>query len=196
MLKNLAKSHLYEGRALLVLGQHEGAIACLQRALTLADRIHHGSLRWRTRLRLGQAYAALGQPHAEVYRRAMELVQDIASDLQDERQKSIYISSPLARELTNAIKVAEGTETETSRPKLEAGGLGSPLPGPAVLAGLTPREIEVLRLVAQGATDRGIAEALHISVRTVNAHVAHILNKTGCANRAAAAAFAAQHDLA
>jgi len=57
LLKNLAKSHLYEGRATLALGQHKDAVTCLQRALALADRIHHGSLRWRTRLRLGQAYA-------------------------------------------------------------------------------------------------------------------------------------------
>ena len=54
----------------------------------------------------------------------------------------------------------------------------------------------MLRLVAQGATNRAIAESLHISVKTVNAHVTHILNKTGCANRAAAAAFAVQHGLA
>ena len=62
-------------------------------------------------------------------------------------------------------------------------------------AGLTPREIQVLRLIAQGATNQGIAEALYISVKTVNAHVTHILDKTNCTNRAAAAAFAAQHGL-
>jgi predicted ATPase/DNA-binding NarL/FixJ family response regulator len=60
---------------------------------------------------------------------------------------------------------------------------------------LTAREAEVLRLVAQGATDRQIAEALSISVKTVNGHVANILGKLGCANRTAAAAIAVQHGL-
>ncbi|MCC6627878.1 MAG: AAA family ATPase [Chloroflexi bacterium] len=54
--------------------------------------------------------------------------------------------------------------------------------------GLTPREVEVLGLVAEGATDAAIADALSISVNTVNKHVASILAKTGTANRTAAAA--------
>jgi DNA-binding CsgD family transcriptional regulator len=55
-------------------------------------------------------------------------------------------------------------------------------------AGLTRREVEVLRLLAEGATDAAIAAALSISVNTVNKHVASILAKTGAANRTAAAA--------
>lgn len=54
--------------------------------------------------------------------------------------------------------------------------------------GLTAREVEVLGLVAEGATDAAIADALSISVNTVNKHVASILAKTGTANRTAAAA--------
>ena len=54
--------------------------------------------------------------------------------------------------------------------------------------GLTARETEVLRLLAEGATDAAIAAALSISVNTVNKHVASILAKTGAANRTAAAA--------
>jgi DNA-binding NarL/FixJ family response regulator len=195
MLKNLAKSHLYEGRALLALGHLEGAAERLQRALALADQIGHGSLRWRARLRLGQAYAALGRPHVEVCRQAMELVQNIAADLQDERLRNSFLTSPMVRELTNATRAAESTEAEIDRQEPTADG---PVPQPdrqSSPAGLTPREIEVLRLVAQGATNRAIAEALTISVRTVNTHVTHILNKTDCANRAAAAIFAARHGL-
>jgi DNA-binding NarL/FixJ family response regulator len=62
-------------------------------------------------------------------------------------------------------------------------------------AGLTAREVEVLRLVAQGATNRQIAATLHISDRTVNTHLTNILNKIGCENRTAAAAFALQNGL-
>jgi DNA-binding NarL/FixJ family response regulator len=61
---------------------------------------------------------------------------------------------------------------------------------------LTPREVEALRLLAQGMTDREIAEELSISLKTVNKHVASILGKTGSANRTVAATFAHQHGLA
>ncbi len=63
---------------------------------------------------------------------------------------------------------------------------------PAVLS---PREVEVVRLVAQGQSNRKIAEELVISERTVACHLASIFNKTGAVNRAAAAAFAIRHNL-
>jgi DNA-binding NarL/FixJ family response regulator len=52
--------------------------------------------------------------------------------------------------------------------------------------GLTPREIEVLTLVANGRTDHEIAEDLSISYRTVTTHVSHILDKLGVDSRTAA----------
>ena len=54
--------------------------------------------------------------------------------------------------------------------------------------GLTPREREVLALVAQGRTNRQIAQALFISDKTASVHVSNILAKLGVANRAEAAA--------
>jgi predicted ATPase/DNA-binding CsgD family transcriptional regulator len=60
---------------------------------------------------------------------------------------------------------------------------------------LTPREAEVLQLVAEGASDAEIAERLIVSVRTVNRHVANILGKTGASNRTAAAALALRSSL-
>ena len=67
-----------------------------------------------------------------------------------------------------------------------------PTPDPL---GLSPREIEVLRLVAAGKSNREIAEALIISTNTVDRHVSHILAKIGAANRAEAAAYAAKQRL-
>jgi DNA-binding NarL/FixJ family response regulator len=58
--------------------------------------------------------------------------------------------------------------------------------------GLTSRELEVLHLVAAGATDREIAEALFVSVRTINSHIGNIISKFGVSNRRAAAAFACE----
>jgi DNA-binding CsgD family transcriptional regulator len=53
---------------------------------------------------------------------------------------------------------------------------------------LSQRELSVLRLVAAGQTDKEVAAALGLRVRTVNAHVARIRRKLGVSSRAAAAA--------
>jgi ATP/maltotriose-dependent transcriptional regulator MalT len=61
--------------------------------------------------------------------------------------------------------------------------------------GLTTREVEVLRLVATGLTNRAIADALTISERTVDRHVSNIFTKLDVSTRAAATAFAYEHGL-
>jgi non-specific serine/threonine protein kinase len=63
-------------------------------------------------------------------------------------------------------------------------------PSRAAALGLTPREIEVLRLLADGLSDREIAAALSLSPRTVGWHVNHLLTKLDVPSRAAAAAMA------
>ena len=62
-------------------------------------------------------------------------------------------------------------------------------------AGLSEREVEVLRLLARGHANRQIAARLSVSPRTVDHHVEHIFDKVGCSTRAAATFFAMQHDL-
>jgi DNA-binding CsgD family transcriptional regulator len=69
-------------------------------------------------------------------------------------------------------------------------------PAPAWPAGLSSREVEVLRLIAAGQSNRAIAETLFISPNTVLHHVSNIFTKTGVANRAEAAAYATRHGLA
>jgi HD-GYP domain-containing protein (c-di-GMP phosphodiesterase class II) len=66
---------------------------------------------------------------------------------------------------------------------------------PARPAGLTGREIEVLRLLARGLSNKEIGEHLVISRKTAAHHVEHIYAKTGVANRALASLFAANHGL-
>ena len=63
-------------------------------------------------------------------------------------------------------------------------------------AGLTAREAEVLRLVAAGKTNRDIAVELVLSVHTVGRHLQNIFAKLGVSTRAAATAYAFEHDLA
>ncbi|MGH3517645.1 MAG: HD domain-containing phosphohydrolase [Haloechinothrix sp.] len=78
---------------------------------------------------------------------------------------------------------------------LEAGGHATGSQHKPWPAGLTEREIEVLRLIARGHSNRSVATALVISPKTVGAHVEHIYTKAGVCTRAGAALFAMQHHL-
>ena len=60
---------------------------------------------------------------------------------------------------------------------------------------LTPREVEVLRLIAQGYTNRQIAESLELSVRTVESHRANVMGKLGLHTRVQLVRYAAEHHL-
>lgn len=71
-------------------------------------------------------------------------------------------------------------------------GLVAAAPYPA---GLTPREVEVLRLVAQGLTDAQVADKLVVSRRTVTTHLTSIYGKLQIASRSAATRFAVEHGL-
>jgi DNA-binding NarL/FixJ family response regulator len=76
--------------------------------------------------------------------------------------------------------------------KVEAEQQAQPVPGPA---GLSPRELDVIRLLPLGYTNRQIAAELTLGQATVATHIRHILQKTNSANRAEAAAYAVRHGL-
>jgi DNA-binding CsgD family transcriptional regulator len=63
------------------------------------------------------------------------------------------------------------------------------------VAGLTAREVEVLRLAARGLSTREIAQRLGMAPKTAGNHIEHIYTKIGATNRAAASLFAVQHGL-
>ena len=85
----------------------------------------------------------------------------------------------------------EHAPSSSKAPPATAGGD----PKPDAASRLTKREIEVLHLIADGASNPQIAEQLVISPGTAARHVTNILNKTGCRNRAEAARYAAEHGL-
>ncbi|MDP5182034.1 LuxR C-terminal-related transcriptional regulator [Blastococcus sp. BMG 814] len=91
-----------------------------------------------------------------------------------------------AMELTTARRVFE---TVGAGPDLER--LGAPPPA----AGLTPRELDVVRLVAEGCTNREIAARLVISDKTVARHLHNVFTKLALPNRSAATAYAYEHHL-
>jgi HD-GYP domain-containing protein (c-di-GMP phosphodiesterase class II) len=62
-------------------------------------------------------------------------------------------------------------------------------------AGLTPREVEVLTLIARGASNRQVAQALGIKAKTAGTHIERIYIKTGASTRSTATLFAMQHGL-
>jgi DNA-binding CsgD family transcriptional regulator len=126
----------------------------------------------RTLLRAAEADAAAGERSsaADRLRRAAELAGPLGA-------------RPL-RELIDAL---------TRRVGSPAGA--RPTGGPAPGLGLTPREMEVLRLVAAGRSNREIADELFISSKTVSVHVSNILGKLGVTSRGEAAAAAYRHHL-
>ncbi len=74
-------------------------------------------------------------------------------------------------------------------------GASSRDPVPCAPGGLTHRELDVLRLLAQGKTNRVIAQELVVSEKTVASHVSHIFTKIGVTSRSAATAYAYDHEL-
>ena len=73
--------------------------------------------------------------------------------------------------------------------------LDQPRTGTSAAQNLTPRELQVLRLVATGKTNRMIAEHLQLSEKTIDRHVSNIFNKIDVASRSAATAYAYEHGL-
>ncbi|MGH2573813.1 MAG: HD domain-containing phosphohydrolase [Actinomycetota bacterium] len=86
-------------------------------------------------------------------------------------------------------------DPECVRAVIEAAGQRAPKVRTAWPANLSDREVEVLRLLARGHSNRAIAGSLYISSRTAEHHVQHIYSKIGASTRAAAAMFAMEHGL-
>jgi HD-GYP domain-containing protein (c-di-GMP phosphodiesterase class II)/DNA-binding CsgD family transcriptional regulator len=109
------------------------------------------------------------------------------------------------RPTNDADRAAELTRAEVRAGRLDAAATaavlattGTALPAPRRRewpAGLTSREVEVLRLVARGQSNRQIATTLMISPKTTGTHVEHIYRKLGVTSRSLASLFAAKHGL-
>jgi DNA-binding CsgD family transcriptional regulator len=149
------------------------------------------------RLAEGEVDAALG-----VLRRAWEAWTALDAPYEAARVRAITAAAcrALGDRDGEALEIAAAREVFErlgAKPDIErlatmsqAASVASALPG-----GLSEREIEVLRLLAAGLTNRAIAEALTISERTVDRHVSNIYTKLDISTRAAATAFAFEHGL-
>lgn len=136
---------------------------------------------------------ALAEACAAPYERALTL---LALAELCEAEGNAADTHPLLAEV-RAICEPLGAQPALAQADALAARLTRPSPPtPARLAGLSAREVEVLRLVAQGWTDRRVAEHLFLSTRTVNQHLRSIYTKLGVSTRAAATRFAVEHGLA
>jgi DNA-binding CsgD family transcriptional regulator len=99
---------------------------------------------------------------------------------------------PLLGAITYALSPGEAV---ADAPCTTGTGAQMPPSARAGYGGLSPRELEVAALIAQGHTNRRIAEALTIGEWTVDTHVRHILNKLGFRSRAQVAAWATEQGL-
>lgn len=92
--------------------------------------------------------------------------------------------------------VAQGPATMPTAAPAEPSSVPHAPKAPTYPDGLTAREVEVLRLVAQGLTNEQVAEQLVISPRTVNTHLTAIFSKIGVSSRGAATRYAIERNLA
>jgi DNA-binding CsgD family transcriptional regulator/tetratricopeptide (TPR) repeat protein len=132
----------------------------------------------------GVAYARYRSAEAVLRRDGVKA--DVGELLRDAAEEAAGIGAlPLYRSIETLARRARVSmeRAETVRPEPAAG---------RTTAGLSPREIEVLRLVADGMSNGEIGEALFISRKTAGVHVTHILDKLGVANRVEAAMAASR----
>jgi len=132
----------------------------------------------RARVELARALAALGRSDAaaEEAQRAMDLFSELKAEHEMARTRTVI-------EAIAADATAAGVPAPSERALQASRG------------GLTKREIEVLRLVAEGLSNQTIAERLFVSDHTVHRHLANILSKLSVSTRAAAVAQAARRGL-
>jgi DNA-binding NarL/FixJ family response regulator len=117
-------------------------------------------------------------------------LQRLASQLQ--RQHGEYARAPLSLDQAIATLQEHGAPANADQPGSPPAAPHEPA-GTSRPGGLTPRELEVLRLVAQGLTDAQIAERLVLSRRTVTSYLTSVYSKLEVSGRSAATRWALEH---
>jgi DNA-binding NarL/FixJ family response regulator len=162
-----AMAHNATGAVALAEGDARAAIDALRRAQDVWLRVGAPYLSARSRLLVARAFRALGD--------------EDGAALERDAAKKVFVqlgATPdirAAEEMMTAAVPAAGSGVDTH--------------------GLSPRELEVLRLVASGKTNRTIAAELFLSEKTIDRHVSNIFGKLNVSSRSAATAWAYQHRL-
>jgi ATP/maltotriose-dependent transcriptional regulator MalT len=167
----LLAAHRLLGELATEAGEHAEAATHLDAALALADACGTPYERALCLLALAELHAAAGQPGVAAIRLGEVRATLIPLDARPALARAEALAATLARPVP-------------------------PAPAPTYPAGLSPREVEVLGLLAAGRSNGAIATALRLSPATVQRHVANIYGKIGAHNRAEATAYAVRHHLA
>jgi len=163
----------------LALSRPDRALCRFEQAAMLAGRIEARPMVAMSREGQARALLALDRPGDR--QQAIALLDEVTATARELGIRGLGERAATVR----TAAAAAATTTTTAAPR-----------APAWPAGLTGREVEVLRLIAAGHSNRAIAQALYISPNTVLHHVSSIFAKLGVANRAEAAAYAIRHGLA
>jgi len=163
----LAMAAQADGAVLVAEGRAGEALAALQRS--------------------GQSWRALAAPYQEAVVRVLRAVACRTLDDRDAAEMELAAASRVFRHVGAEPDLAR-VEALRGRPGRGPLGAAGEKPG-----GLSPREVEVLRAVATGKTNRGIAEDLGLSEKTVARHMSNIFSKLDLSSRSAATAYAYDH---
>jgi DNA-binding CsgD family transcriptional regulator len=167
------------GAALAALGQAVDAETALRHAEQGAQTRRLRPLLWRVHAALGQLYLAeqRGLDAEREFAAAYALVQELATTIADRPLRDMFVRGALAQ-----LPLVPEQRRSVGQ----------------ALHELTPREVDVLRLIAEAKSNQEIAAALVVSIRTVERHISSIYEKLGVsgrAARAAATAYALRHGL-
>lgn len=183
-------------------GEIEDARAACQELQEIAERFHTGVIGALAAHALGAVQLADGDPQAALgsLRRALQVWQQVEAPHMVARARLLV--GLACRAL--ADEEGAGLELDAARAVFEQLGAMPDLGRLQSLTkdapsghrqGLTPRELQVLRLIATGKTNKGIAAELFLSGRTVDRHVSNIFTKLNLPSRAAATAYAYEYKL-
>jgi two-component system, NarL family, response regulator LiaR len=119
----------------------------------------------------------------------------LAMEAVDAGASGFLLKDASPRDVVSAIRAAHRGEA-VLHPSVAAKLMAERRRPPAAHADLTPRELEVLRLIAGGLQNKAIAAELHLSEKTVKTHVSAVLRKLGVTDRTQAAMYAVREGLA
>lgn len=167
-----------KGEALLALRHPEEAAAALENARRGAEQRQAPSVLWRIHRALGQVYHALKREDQarQTWSVARDIITQLAATVEEIPLRQQFLRAALAT-LPQERPLSARARTST------------------LYGGLSAREREVAALVAQGKSNREIADHLTVSERTAEAHVSNILGKLGFTTRTQIAAWAVEKGL-
>jgi predicted ATPase/DNA-binding CsgD family transcriptional regulator len=203
-----AKSLSLLGKVIAIEGDYAAAQALYEQSLAIAGESSEKGVAAVYLVELGEVVAAQRQfawatqlwGASEAIRDAIDIPIPLVERADYER--SVAAARVHLGERAFAAAWAQGRTKTPEQALADQGQVTVPAPTthvappPSYPAGLTAREVEVLRLVARGLTNAQVAQELVLSEKTVATHLTHIFNKTTSENRASATVFALHHGLA